>query len=113
MQRVINSGMQQLLGVEKAATSDTARNLSTIGFTVTRSGGAATTKAKPTDKALIYVETNDIRIGAGTLLAATGLLITAGNYVRLESAKEIEHTKFISAVAGVHATLHVQSGFDS
>jgi len=114
MQRTIHSGMQQLQGIEKAATTDTASTLATLGFTTTRGVGAiADAKLKPCDKAIIYVETNDIRMGAGTLLAATGLFVEAGDYIKLESAKEIEHTKFISAVAGSHATLHVQLGFDS
>jgi len=113
MQRIINSGMQQLLGVEKAATTNTASTLATLGFTVSRAAGAEGGKTFPAEQALIYVETNDIRIGAGTLLAATGLLVEAGDYIKLSSAKEIEQTKFISAVAGVHATLHVQAGFDS
>lgn len=112
MQRIINSGMQQLLGVEKANTTNTASTLSTLGFTVAKDIGAEL-KTQKADQALIYVETNDIRIGAGTLLAATGLLVEAGDYIKLSSAKEIEQTKFISAVAGVHATLHVQAGFDS
>jgi len=113
MQRIIQSGMQQLQGIEKAATTNTASTLATLGFTVSRAAGAEGGNVKPIDQALIYVETNNIRMGAGTLLAATGLLVEAGDYIKLSSAKEIEQTKFISAVAGVHATLHVQSGFDS
>lgn len=113
MQRIIESGMQQLLDVEKANTSNTARTLSTIGFTISRAAGAEGGNVKPVDKALIYVETNDIRMGVGSPVAATGLLVEAGDYIKLQSAKEIADTKFISAVAGVHATLHVQVGFDS
>ncbi len=111
MQKTIQTGMQVLEGVEKANTTNTASTLGTLGFTVSKAADAAGLTRKA-DQVLLYVETNAIRIGAGTLLAATGLLVEAGDYIKLQSKEEILKTQFISAVAGVHATLHAQVGYD-
>ena len=113
MQKIIISGMRQLLDAETANSEDTAKTLSTLGFTVSRAAGAEGGNDRPIDQAIIYVGTNDIRMGKGAITTSLGVLVEAGDVIHLQSAKEIIDTKFISAVAGSHADLHVQAGFDN
>ena len=104
--------MRHMENVDSKASTDTASTLSTLGFTVAKSAGADG-RGQKADFALVYVETNDIRVGAGTPTTSKGPIIEAGDSVVLESLEEIETIKFISAVVGVHATLHAQIGYSS
>ena len=111
MQVVNVSGMKYLDNVDSNATTNTASTLSTLGFTIVRGAGAAG-RIKHVDMVLIYVETAAIRLGKGTpTQAGLGLPIQPGQFVLLETRKEVEQTEFISAAAGVHATLQAQLGY--
>ena len=112
MQKIKLEGMKHQEDVVSFASSDVARTLDTIGFTVEKAADT-TGRVQKADFALVYVETNDVRIGSGTPTDSLGLKIAAGDSFVLESAEEIEITKVISAVAGVHATLHAQIGYHS
>ena len=68
---------------------------------------------KKADLALIQFRVNTVAIGAGTLTTAKGLQFTAGEMVILETEREITDTKFISAVAGAHGTIHAQIGYSN
>ncbi len=112
MQKIKISGMRVLEDVDSNASSDVARTLGVIGFTVTKSQSAEGRTDKA-DFALVYVETNDVRIGSGTPTDSLGPIVEAGDHFTLDSLEEIESVKVISAVAGVHATLHAQVGYSS
>ncbi len=112
MQKIKLEGMKSLENVTSFASSNVARNLSTIGFTVAKSEGEEG-RTQKADFALVYVETNDVRIGSGSPTDSLGPKVIAGDSFVLESEEEIANTKIISAVAGVHATLHAQIGYHS
>lgn len=112
MQKIKIAGMRYLEDVDSNASSNVARNLATMGFTVAKSAGAEGRTDKA-DFALVYVETNDVRIGSGTPTTSKGLIVVAGDSFVLESVEEIEKVKVLSAVSGVHATLHAIIGYSS
>ncbi len=112
MQKIKIGGMRHLEDVDSNASSNVARNLDTIGFTVAKSAGAEGRTDKA-DWALVYVETNDVRVGPGTPTDSLGAVIEAGDSFVLESVEEIAAIKVRSAVNGVHATLHAIIGYSS
>jgi len=111
MQKVKNAGMEHLDGIDSNDTTDIASTLSTLGFTIVKSSTATGQQDQQADFTLIYFETNAVRVGAATPTAAKGLIFEAGEFLVLESAREITDTMFISAVAGAHATLNAQIGY--
>lgn len=110
MQKVKFGGMEHLEDVNGISSTNTASTLETLGFTVAMSEGA-TGRTQKADIALIYFETNAVRVGAGTPSTSKGPIFEAGEFLILESAREIEDTKFVSAVVDVHATIHAQIGY--
>ena len=111
MQKVKNAGMEHLDGIDSNDTTNTASTLATLGFTVTKSATASGQQDQSADFALIYFETNAVRVGAGTPTTAKGLIFESGEFLVLESEREIADTKFVSAVLGAHATLNAQIGY--
>ncbi len=112
MQKVKLTGMKHLEGVDVKTSTNTASTLSTLGFTVSKAEGAAG-QIRKADLALIQFKVNTVAIGAGTLTTANGLSFDAGEFLILETEREIIDTKFISAVAGVHGTIHAQIGYSN
>ena len=112
MQKVKLTGMKNLEGVEVKTSTDVATTLSGLGFTVAKGADSAGI-IKKADLALIQFRVNTVAIGAGTLTTAKGLQFTAGEMVILETEREITDTKFISAVAGAHGTIHAQIGYSN
>ncbi len=112
MQKVKFAGMRHLEGVEVKPSTDAAQTLLAMGFTVAKAEGAAG-QTRKADLALIQMRVNTVAIGAGTLTTAKGLQFAAGEMLILETEREIIDTKFISAVAGVHGTIHAQIGYSN
>ena len=110
MQVVNIRGMRYLDNVDSNASTNTASTLATLGFTIVRSAGAAGI-IMHVDMVLIQIETASVRVGVGSPTTSLGLLLDPGQFVLLETRAEVEETKFISAVAGVHATLQAQLGY--
>ena len=104
--------MRHLEGVDVQSSTDVASTLETLGFTVAKAEGAAG-QTRKADLALIQFKVNTVAIGAGTLTTANGLSFDAGEFLILETEREITDTKFISAVAGVHGTIHAQIGYSN
>ena len=111
MQKVRFGGMEQLDAIDSNASTNTASTLSTLGFTITRASTAAGQREQDSDEILLYIEGNSVRYGAGTPTTSKGLVLQVGEYLLLESMREIETVKFISAVAGLHATINAQIGY--
>ena len=111
MQKVIIGGMKELDAIDSNSSSNTASTLSTLGFTVTRASSASGQREQDSDQVLLYIEGNAVRYGAGTPTTSKGLVIQDGEYLLLESMREIETVKFVSAVTGAHATIHAQIGY--
>ena len=112
MQKIKIGGMRHLENVDSKASTNTASTLSTLGFTVAK-GAGADGRGQKADFALVFVETNDVRVGPGTPTTSKGPIIAAGDSYVLESVEEIETVKVLSAVSGVHATLHAIIGYSS
>jgi len=110
MQKVKFTGMRHLEDVDVKNSSNTASTLSTLGFAVSKAAGADGS-TKKADLALIQFKVNAVAFGKGTLTTANGMSMDAGEFIILESEQEIIDTKFISAVAGVHGTIHAQIGY--
>jgi len=84
------------------SSSDTAKSIDTAKkyFDGTDSGKAA--------GAIISVESNSIRCTFGTTpTTSLGHLVQAGERIVLDSWKQVDNFKFISAVSGLHATLMI------
>ena len=112
MQIVNVSGMHHLDDIDSNASTNTASTLATLTFTVKKTATASGQEDLYADMALIQVETAAVRVGAGTpTQAGLGIKLEPGQFVLLETEREIEQTKFISAVAGNHATLQAQIGY--
>lgn len=112
MQKVKLTGMRHLEDVDFKNSTNAAQTLSDMGFTVKMAEGAAG-QVKKADLALIQFRVNTVTVGSGTLTTAKGMQFAAGEFVILETEREITDTKFISAVAGVHGTVHAQIGYSN
>lgn len=112
MQKVKLTGMAHLEGIDVKNSTNVAQTLSAMGFTVKKAEGAEG-QFRKADLALIQFKVNTVAIGAGTLTTANGLSFDAGEFLILETEREITDTKFISAVAGVHGTIHAQIGYSN
>ena len=112
MQKIKIAGMRHMEDVDSNASTDTASTLATLGFTVEKAAGADG-RIDKADFALVFVETNDVRVGPGTPTTSKGPIIATGDSFVLESVEEIEKVKVLSAVSGVHATLHAIIGYSS
>ena len=111
MQKVKFGGMEQLDDVDSNASTDTASTLSTLGFTITKAATADGDREQDADVVLLYIEGYAVRYGAGTPTTSKGPILEVGEYLYLESMREIELVKFVSAVAGDHATINAQIGY--
>lgn len=112
MQKIKIAGMRHMEDVDSKASTDTPSTLSGLGFTVAKAAGEDG-RGQKADFALVFVETNDVRVGAGTPTTSKGPIIAAGDSFVLESLEEVETIKVVSAVSGVHATLSAQIGYFS
>ncbi|NHZ84985.1 MAG: hypothetical protein GWP19_03790 [Planctomycetia bacterium] len=112
MQKVKLTGMQHLEPVDVKTSTDVASTLSTLGFTVKKAEGAEG-QFRKADLALIQFRVNTVAVGSGTLTTAKGIQFAAGEILLLETEREITDIKFISAVAGVHGTIHAQIGYSN
>ena len=111
MQKVVSAGIPQ--GIVKGTSSDTAQSLSDLGATISITtnqpgGGASVRQAQ---FATVSVETNAVRFACGTPTTANGHLLQPGDVVDLQDVHEIKTAKFISAVAGAHATLQITTEY--
>ena len=112
MQRFKSGGtMVQTDNIDENDSTNTASTLETLGFTVTKSASATGQQDQDADVIWLYIEGNAVRYGAGTPTTSKGLVLQNGDYLLLESIREIETIKFISAVAGLHATINAQIGY--
>ena len=100
MQKSILQSGSQAYGLDQQNTSNTAETLTTMGFTIEDEGASPLT-------ATIYCETFAVRFGAGVVTATKGGVLNPGEYLLLESEKEIRNTKFISETAGSHGLLNI------
>ena len=89
------------------ATTDAATDLDTLGATIDliQSGAVGSANTKGADGAVISVETNSVRFGKGSITAVLGHLAGPGDIITLDSRHELQNFKFISAVAGLSASL--------
>ena len=111
MQRFKSSGMMMFLDdIDSNSSSNTASTLETLGFTVVKAATADGQQDQEADVILLYIEGNKVRFGAGTPTTSLGPPLE-DEYILLETKREIETVKFISAVAGFHATIHAQIGY--
>ena len=110
MELIKYGGMQEMEDIDSNPSTDTASTLSELGFTVAKSATVDNTVDKA-DFALIYIELNSVRFGKGAPSITLGIVVNHGQIINLDSAKEIEETKFISAIAGAPATINAQIGY--
>jgi len=86
-------------------SSNTAAGLATAKKYLTGDSSIQNTKAKGL---YITVEKNEIRHTWGsTPTTSLGHLLGVGDHLILDSWKQVDDFKFISAVAGLHATLMI------
>ena len=112
MQTIRHGGAKQTEDTLALASSDVSRNIGTIGATLSLvQDGVIGGAAALADGVRIYVEGADIRYGIGTLTTSLGEIAGNGDTIILQSRHEIENTEFISAVAGVHATLQTTTQY--
>ena len=107
MQKLRHGGAEQSEATLALASTNVSRNIGTIGATLkkTQDGAIGSANTRGAEGVRIYVEDADIRFGIGTVTTALGEIAGNGDVILLESRHEIENYEFISAVAGVHATL--------
>ena len=107
MQKLRHGGAEQTEPILALASSNVSRNIGTIGATLskTQDGEIGSANTRGAEGVRIYVEGADIRFGIGTVTTALGEIAGNGDVILLESRHEIQNYQFISAVAGVHATL--------
>lgn len=107
MQKLRHGGAEQTEATLALTSSDTSRTIGTIGATLnkTQDGEVGSKNTRGAEGVRIYVETADIRFGIGTVTTSLGEIAGNGDVILLESKHEIDNYEFITAVAGVHATL--------
>jgi hypothetical protein len=111
MQKVVSAGIPQ--GIINGTSSNTAQSLTDLGATIeintSQPGGGAL--KRQAQFATVSVETNAVRFACGTPTTANGHLLQPGDSIDLQDVHEIKTAKFISAVAGAHATLQISVEF--
>ena len=114
MQTIRHGGAKQTEDTLALASSDVSRNIGTIGATLSLvQDGVIGGAAALADGVRIYVEGADIRYGIGTVTTSLGEIAGNGDIILLQSRHEIENYEFISAVAGVPATLKTTTQYFS
>ena len=112
MQKLKLGGAGQTEITAALTSSDVSRNIETIGATIAKTqDGVVGGAAGKADGVRIYVEGADIRFGIGTVTTALGEIAGNGDTILLQSKHEIDNYQFISAVAGVHATLQTTTQY--
>lgn len=93
--------------VVTGTTSDTAQSLVALGASISTSPVNQVSGGRQANYAIISVEGYPIRYGKGSVSTSLGHPAEPGDEIKLESADEVLNCKFISAVAGNHATLQI------
>lgn len=111
MQKVKFGVMDHLDDIDSNDSTNTASTLETLTFTVKKTATVSGARNQYADVILLYIEGNAVRYGAGTPTTSKGLILEVGEYLLLESRREIEDIKFVSAITDAHSTIHAQIGY--